>query len=205
MRMARRLAPALPMLALLLLCLTEIFRLLVFRYQLVVAPKVFHRARAAAVGEAGQIDRGITVLVNQNGDLFHNGWTPPVSACGEQQFHLLTAFRLNHFAAAEDVAFLPRHGQRALFLVALMNAPKPGIAKTGRTIVFADDGSKAAIGAALETNVIGRRRKMLAANNDVSSLRTLIALVAEKRSAVFVNFNGIRERLKRGHERLFLR
>ena len=119
------------MLAVLLLCLTEVFRLLVFRYQLVVALKVFHRACAAAVGEAGQIDRGITVLVNQNGDLFHNGWFPPVSARSEQQFHLFTALRLNHFAAAEDVAFLPRHRQRALFLVALMNAPEPGVAKTG--------------------------------------------------------------------------
>ena len=46
MRMGRRLALALPMLALLLLCLTEIFRLLVFRYQLVIALKVFHRARS---------------------------------------------------------------------------------------------------------------------------------------------------------------
>src|ERR1700750_1187492 len=103
MRMARRLTPALPMLALLLLCLSEIFRLLVFRYQVVVALKVFHGARAAAVGEAGQIDRGIAVLVNQNGDLFHSG-SPPASARGEQQFHPLAAFRLNHFAAAEDVA-----------------------------------------------------------------------------------------------------
>jgi hypothetical protein len=83
------------------------------------------------------------------------------SACGEHQLHLFTAFRLNHFAAAEDVPFLPCHGQRALFLVALMNAPEPGMAKTGRTIVLADDGSKTTIGAALETNVIGRRRKML--------------------------------------------
>jgi hypothetical protein len=56
MRMGRRLAPALPVLALLLLCLTEIFRLFVFRYQLVVALKVFHRARATAVREANQID-----------------------------------------------------------------------------------------------------------------------------------------------------
>jgi hypothetical protein len=168
------------MLALLLLCLTEVFRLLVFGYQLVVALKVFHRARAAAVGEAGQIDRGITVLVNQNDDLFHTGWFPPVSARSEQQFHLFAAFRLNHFAAAEDVAFLPRHRQRALFLVALMNAPEPGIAKTGRAIVLANDRSKAAIGVALETNVVGRRRKMLAANDEMSSLGPLVALVAEE-------------------------
>jgi hypothetical protein len=46
---------------------------------------------------------------------------------------------------------------------------------------------------------------MLAANDDMSSLRPLIALIPEKRSAVFVNFGGIPERLKRGDERRFLR
>ncbi len=86
-----------------------------------------------------------------------------------------------------------------------MNAPEPGIPKTGRTILFANNGSKTTIGAPFETDVIGRRRKMLAANDDVSSLRPLIALIPEKRSAVFVNFDRIPERLKRRNERRFLR
>ena len=56
-------------------------------------------------------------------------------------------------------------------------------------VVVADPGSISTIGLALPADIVGRLADVLAADDDVSVLRTLVSLVAVQRDGLLVCFD----------------
>lgn len=184
-----------------LLRLAKVFGLFVFREKLVFALKILHDLHAAAAREAGQVHCGVPGFINQHGDLFHGAILRLPHS--EEQLHLLTVFGLNDFPAPEDVASLPRRSKSAVFLVSLVNAVQPLLIEADAPVVLTENGAELPVCVPHESDVIRCAIEVSAPDDDVGPFRALIAVIAEQRRCLGVNFHRIAKRFQRRDQRSF--